>query len=60
MRVADVSPGAVLVAGATGWRYRVTNVEDGTVVARGPRGPLTVAMDDLQRDIARGMIEVRG
>jgi hypothetical protein len=59
MTVADISPGTVLVAGSTGWKYTVQSVTDGTVVASGPRGPLTVGVDELQQDIARGAIDVR-
>lgn len=56
--VADISPGTVLVAGSTGWRYRVLAVSDDDVVARGPRGTLRVGRRELQRDIARGRVGV--
>jgi hypothetical protein len=38
--VADLSPGTVLIAGSTGWRYRVqaADQEADRVVLRGPRG----------------------
>ena len=60
--VTDLSPGTVLVAGSTGWRYTVVR-EDAVgneIVARGPHGVLTVPRDELLRDVARGKIEVRG
>jgi len=57
--VTDLSPGTVLVAGTTGWRYTITSVDEQTVVARGPKGPLRVGRDELQRDVAREDVEVR-
>ena len=55
MRVADISPGTVLVAGFTGKHYRVSSVSDEYVYVVGlPRIP----MDQLQREIAHGKIEV--
>jgi hypothetical protein len=60
--VADLAPGSVLVAGATGWRYRVqaADPEADRVVLRGPRGALAVGYRELQRGIASGKIEVWG
>jgi len=60
--VADLSPGTVLVAQATGWRYRVQATDVGTdrVVLYGPRGSLAVGYSELQRGIANGRIGVRG
>jgi len=58
-RVADISPGTVLVAGFTGRRYVVQSVDEdeGLVYVRGlPALP----MDELQRDIANGKIGVVG
>ena len=59
--VADLSPGTVLLARSTGWRYRVqaADVEDNCVVLCGPRGSLAVGYGDLQRGIASGRIGVR-
>jgi hypothetical protein len=56
--VTDLSPGTVLIAGSSGWRYTVTTDGDESVSLRGPHGPQTVPRDELQRDIARGMIRV--
>ena len=56
--VADVSPGTVLRATTSGFRYRVQGESDDRVVLCGPRGSLGVNRDALQRDIARGKIEV--
>ena len=41
--VADLSPGSVLIAGTTGWRYRVqaADPEADRVVLRGPHGSLS-------------------
>jgi hypothetical protein len=43
--VANLSPGTVLVAGSTGWRYRVqaADQEADRVVLRGPYGSLSSA-----------------
>jgi hypothetical protein len=59
--VADLSPGTVLVAGSTGWRYRVqaADQEADRVVLRGPYGSLSVGYNELQRGIANGRIGVR-
>jgi len=58
--VADLSPGTVLVARSTGWRYRVQAVDrdTGRVILCGPRGSLAASYQELQRDIARGQIGV--
>jgi xanthine dehydrogenase iron-sulfur cluster and FAD-binding subunit A len=60
--VADLSPGTVLVAGSTDWRYRVqaADQEADRVVLRGPHGSLSVGYEDLQRSIANGHVGVRG
>ena len=60
--VADLSPGSVLVAGTTGWRYRVqaADPEADRVVLRGPHGPLSVDHREIQRDIASRKIEGDG
>ena len=58
--VADLSPGTVLRAGSTGWRYRVQGSEGDRVVVRGPRGSMGVDREELQRDIASGNVEVLG
>ena len=59
--VADLSPGTLLVARTTGWRYRVqaADVETDRVVLCGPHGSLAVGYGDLQRGIASGRIGVR-
>ena len=59
--VADLSPGTLLVARTTGWRYRVqaADVETDRVVLCGPRGSLAVGYGELQRGIASGRIGVR-
>jgi len=56
--VVDLSPGTVLVARSTGWRYRVqaTDQDADRVVLCGPRGSLAASFRELQRDIARGRI----
>ena len=58
--VADLSPGSVLVAGTTGWRYRVesSDPEADRVVLRGPHGALSAGYREIQRGIANGRIEV--
>ena len=50
--VADLSPGSVLIAGTTGWRYRVqaADPEADRVVLRGPHG---AALGRPSRDSAR-------
>lgn len=58
--VVDLSPGTVLRAGTTGWTYRVQGESDERVVLSGPQGSLAVDRAELQRDIARGKVEVRG
>jgi hypothetical protein len=60
--VVDLSPEMVLVAGATGWRYRVQAVDRlaDCVVLCGPRGSLSVGYNELQRGIANGRIGVLG
>ena len=60
--VADLSPGSILIAGSTGWRYRVqaADPEDDRVVLRGPRGSLSAGYREIQRGIASGKIEVDG
>ena len=60
--VADLSPGTVLLARSTGWRYRVqaSDIEDDRVILRGPRGSLAVGYGELQRGIANGRVRVRG
>jgi hypothetical protein len=60
--VADLSPGTVLVARSTGWRYRVQAVDPNTdrVILCGPRGSLAVSYQETQRDIANSRIGVRG
>jgi hypothetical protein len=60
--VADLSSGTVLVAGSTGWRYRVQAVDRDAdrVILCGPRGSLSVGYNELQRGIANGRIGVRG
>ena len=60
--VADLSPGSILIAGSTGWRYRVqaADPEDDRVVLRGPRGSLSAGYREIQRNIASGKIEVDG
>lgn len=58
-KVSDLSPGTVLVAGTTGWRYTVTDIEGEKVYAKGPMGAIPpVTKDELQREIASGKIEV--
>ena len=58
--VADLSPGTVLVARSTGWRYRVQAVDPGAdrVVLCGPHGSLATSYQEIQCDIARGQIGV--
>lgn len=60
--VADLSPGTVLVARSTGWRYRVQAVDRDTdrVVLCGPRGSLAASYRGIQRDIACGRVGVQG
>jgi len=60
--VADLSPGSIVVAGSTGWRYRVqaSDPEADRVVLRGPCGTLGVSYREIQRGIANGRIEVVG
>jgi hypothetical protein len=60
--IADLSPGSVIIAGSTGWRYRVqaADLEADRVVLRGPHGSLSAGYRELQRDIANGKIEVSG
>ena len=60
--VADLLPGSILIAGSTGWRYRVqaADPEDDRVVLRGPRGSLSAGYREIQRNIASGKIEVDG
>jgi hypothetical protein len=60
--VADLSPGTVLVAGSTGWRYRVQGVDRGAdrVILCGSRGSLAVGYNELQRGIANGRVGVLG
>ena len=62
IKVADLSPGSVLVAGTTGWRYRVqaADPEADRVVLRGPHGPLSVGHREIQRDITSRKIEGDG
>ena len=62
IEVADLSPRSVLIAGTTGWRYRVqaADPEADRVVFRGPRGSLAVGYGELQHGIASGKIEVAG
>ena len=59
--VADLSPGTLLVARTTGWRYRVqaADSESDRVILCGPRGSLAVGYGELQRGIASGQIGVR-
>lgn len=56
--VVDLSPGTRLRAGTTGWTYRVQAEGDDRVVVSGPNGSMGIDRDELQRDIARGNIEV--
>ena len=60
--VADLSPGTVLVAGSTGWRYRVQAVDRSAdrAILCGPRGSLAVGYGKLQRGIANGRVGVLG
>jgi len=60
--IADLSPGAILIAGSTGWRYRVqaADIEADRVVLCGPRGSLAVGYGELQRGIANGRIRMQG
>ena len=60
--VADLSPGTVLLARSTGWRYRVqvADSEADRVVLCGPRGSLAVGYGELQRGIASGRIRMGG
>ena len=60
--VADLSPGSILIAGSTGWRYRVQAAapEDDAIVLRGPHGSLSAGYREIQLDIASGKIEVDG
>jgi len=58
--VADLSPGTVLRAGATGWTYRVQADNGDRVIVSGPRGSMGVDREELQRDIASGNVEVLG
>ena len=60
--VADLSPGTVLLARSTGWRYRVqaTDVESDRVIVHGPRESLAVGYGELQRGIANGRIRMQG
>lgn len=60
MDVADLSPGSVLKAGTTGWKYTVQGESETRVVLSGPQGSLAVDRDELQRDIARGAVQVIG
>ena len=62
IKVADLSTGSVLIAGTTGWRYRVqaADPEADRVVLRGPRGSLSAGYREVQRGIANGRIEVSG
>ena len=62
IEVADLSPGSVLIAGSTGWRYRVQAADPETdrVVLRGPHGSLSAGYREIQRGIANGQIEVDG
>jgi len=60
--IADLSPGTVLVARSTGWRYRVQAVDHDAdrVILCGPRGSLSVGYSELQRGIANGRVGVLG
>jgi len=60
--VADLSPGTVLVARSTGWRYRVQAVgqKADRVILCGPRGSLSVGYNEIQCSIAKGRIGVLG
>ena len=58
--VADLSPGTVLVARSTGWRYRVQAVDRDAdrVILCGPHGSIAARYQEIQRDIASGRIGV--
>jgi len=60
--VVDLSPGVVLVARSTGWRYRVQAVDRDAdrVILCGPRGSLTADYAEIQRGIANQRIGVIG
>jgi hypothetical protein len=60
--VADLSPGTVLLARSTGWRYRVqaSDRDADRVVLCGPRGSLAVGYGELQRGIASGRVGIEG
>ena len=62
IKIADLSPGSVLIAGTTGWRYRVqaADPEADRVVLRGPHGSISAGYREIQRGIANGRIEVAG
>ena len=62
IKIADLSPGSVLVAGTTGWRYRVqaADPEADRVVLRGPNGSLSAGYREIQHGIANGRIKVSG
>jgi hypothetical protein len=59
VRVADLSPGTEIVSGSTGWEYTVETLKEETVIVRGPNGPLEVDRDELQKNIANGIVGVR-
>lgn len=56
--VADISPGTVLRATATGRTYRIQADGDERVIVKSPTGTISVDRDELQADITRGKIEV--
>ena len=59
MKLCDVSPGTVLVAGKSGDEYIVRRDDGDRVTAIGPHGLVTVDADELQQNIANGLVRVK-
>lgn len=53
-----LTEGMRLYATTSGWRYVVRAVGDKTVRCDGPHGAQTVARDELESHIKRGLVEV--